>query len=147
MRSIILRLALGILAAFVAVSAIAGAVWVVPTMPLDWIKAGPFTDWTIPAIALGLVGAFGAVTAVVVAVRPWVGALMSVVAGATLVTFELVEVGVVGWTLTEYGTDTFQAWLQLVYLVIGTAQIAIGAALWWLTRESAPRIPILHPAT
>ena len=147
MRSIILRLALGILAAFVAVSAIAGAIWVVPTMPLDWIKAGPFTDWTIPAIALGLVGAFAAVTAVVVAVRPWVGALMSVVAGATLVTFELVEVGVVGWTLTEYGTDTFQAWLQLVYLVIGTAQIAIGAALWWLTRESAPRIPILHPAT
>ena len=39
------RIALLILHALVAVSAIAGAIWVVPTMPLEWIKAGPFEDW------------------------------------------------------------------------------------------------------
>ena len=46
------RIGLLILNGFVAISAIAGAIWVVPTMPMEWIKYGPFTDWTIPAIAL-----------------------------------------------------------------------------------------------
>lgn len=143
----LVRILLIVLAGLVAFTAIGGAFFVVPTMPLDWIKAGPFTDWTIPAIALGLVGAFAAVTTAVLVVRPWAGALMSIAVGAAMVIFELVEITVVGWTLSEYGTEMFQAWLQLVYLVVGSAQVVLGIALWWLTRESAPRIPILHPAT
>jgi hypothetical protein len=92
------RIALLVLHALVAVSAIGGAIWVVPTMPLDWIKAGPFTDWTVPALALGLVGVLAAVSFVAVLRRPWLGALASVVAGAAMIAFELVEIGVVGWT-------------------------------------------------
>lgn len=143
-----IRALLVILHAFVAVSAIGGAIWVVPTMPLEWIKAGPFTDWTIPAFALGFVGVLAAAALVAVLVRPWLGALASILVGAAMVVFELVEIGVVGWTLADPGlAGNFVAWLQLVYLVVGSAQLLLGIALWTRTRTSAPALPLLHPAT
>jgi hypothetical protein len=147
MRTTVIRTILVILAAFVAISAIAGAIWVVPTMPLDWLKAGPFTDWTVPAIALGFCGVIAAVTTVTLLVRPWAGALLSVVAGLAMIVFELVEIGVVGWTLTDPTLPSgFQKSLQLVYLVIGGVQVVLGGVLWASVRRSAPPIPILHPA-
>ena len=72
------RIALIALHGIVAVSAIGGAIWVVPTMPLDWIRAGPFDDWTVPALALALVGTLAAVALAAVVMRPWLGALLSV---------------------------------------------------------------------
>lgn len=140
------RIGLLILNGFVAISAIAGAIWVVPTMPMEWIKYGPFTDWTIPAIALGAVGVFAAATFVALLWRPWLGALLSILAGVAMVVFELVEVGVVGWTLSDPTLSGFQKSLQLVYLVVGSAQALLGWLLWRSTRESAPPLPILHPA-
>ncbi|MGZ6372926.1 MAG: hypothetical protein ACXWL8_05975 [Candidatus Limnocylindria bacterium] len=38
------RIGLIVLDAFVAFTAIYGAIWVVPTIPLEWLKHGPFTD-------------------------------------------------------------------------------------------------------
>lgn len=141
-----LRIGLVVVNGFVAVSAIAGAIWVVPTMPLEWIKFGPFTDWTIPAIALGFVGVIAAITAVLVLVRPWAGALASIVAGAAMVAFELVEIGVVGWTLTDPSLEGFQKSLQVVYLVVGALQAGLGTGLWMATRRTAPILPLIHPA-
>ena len=140
------RIGLLILNGFVAISAIAGAIWVVPTMPMEWIKYGPFTDWTIPAIALGGVGVFAAATFVALLWRPWLGALMSILAGVAMVVFELVEIGVVGWTLSDPTLSGFQKSLQLVYLIVGSGQALLGWFMWRSTRESAPPLPILHPA-
>jgi hypothetical protein len=140
------RIGLLILNGFVAISAIAGAIWVVPTMPMEWIKAGPFTDWTIPALALGAVGLFAAAVVVALLVRPWLGALGSMLAGVAMVVFELVEIGVVGWTLSDPSLAGFQKSLQLVYLVVGSAQALLGWRLWLATREAAPSLPTLHPA-
>lgn len=141
------RAALLILHAFVAIAAIAGAIWVVPTMPLDWIKAGPFDDWTIPAIALGFVGVLAALAFGAVLRRPWLGALASVAAGAAMIVFELVEVTVVGWTLSDPRLNgNFQAWLQLVFLVVGTAQLMLGIGLWLERRVEAPSLPLIHRA-
>ncbi|HSK92935.1 MAG TPA: hypothetical protein VLA76_02615 [Candidatus Angelobacter sp.] len=140
------RILLVVLNAFVAISAIAGAIWVVPTMPLDWIKAGPFTDWTIPAFALGSVGTVAAVAAVALVVRPWLGALVSAIAGVAMIAFELVEIGVVGWTLADPRLPIFQASLQLVYLIVGSLQVLLAALVWRATRTEAPPIPIIHPA-
>ena len=140
------RIGLLILNGFVAISAIAGAIWVVPTMPMEWIKYGPFTDWTIPAIALGAVGVFAAVTFVALLWRPWLGALLSILAGVAMVVFELVEIGVVGWTLSDPTLSGFQKSLQVVYLIIGSGQALLGWRLWLSTREAAPPLPILHPA-
>ena len=140
------RIGLLVLNGFVAISAIAGAIWVVPTMPMEWIKYGPFTDWTIPAIALGAVGVLAAVAFVAVLVRPWLGALLSILAGVAMVVFELVEIGVVGWTLSDPTLSGFQKSLQLVYLIVGSGQALLGWRLWLSTREAAPPLPILHPA-
>jgi hypothetical protein len=146
MTTTVVRIGLLVLSGFVAVSAVAGAIWVVPTMPLEWLKYGPFTDWTVPAIALGLVGMVAAVTFVALLVRPWAGALLSILAGLAMVVFELVEIGVVGWTLTDPTLEGFQKSLQLVYLIVGSAQAILGWVLWRSTRTTAPAIPIVHPA-
>lgn len=146
MRTTAIRSILVILAAFVAISAIGGAIWVVPTMPLEWLKFGPFTDWTAPAIALGFCGVIAAVTTVLLLVRPWAGALASMVAGLAMVVFELVEIGVVGWTLSDPTLEGFQKSLQLIYLIVGSVQAVLGYALWASVRRSAPPTPILHPA-
>jgi hypothetical protein len=140
------RIALLVLNALVAVSAIAGAIWVVPTMPLEWIKAGPFDDWTIPALALGFVGVLAAGALVGLLVKPWLGALASVVAGAAMIGFELVEIAVVGWTLSDPELNGyFQAWLQPIYLAVGTGQLLLGMRHWSAVRTQAPLLPIIHP--
>ena len=144
--SVVVRIGLLVVNGFVAISAIAGAIWVVPTMPLEWIKAGPFTDWTIPAIALGVVGLAAALTFIAVTVRPWLGAVASVMAGVAMIVFELVEIAVVGWTLGDPTIPAFQASLQLVYLIVGSVQAALGWLLWRESRHTAPVLPILHPA-
>jgi hypothetical protein len=146
-RTTAVRIGLVVVNAFVAFTAIYGAIWVVPTMPMEWLKFGPFTDWTIPAIALGFVGVIAAITAVLVLVRPWAGALASVVAGLAMIVFELVEIGVVGWTLSDPTLDGFQKSLQLVYLIVGSVQTALGIGLWLLTRRFAPNLPLIHPTT
>jgi hypothetical protein len=145
-RTQAVRIGLLVLHGLLAISAIAGAIWVVPTMPLDWIKSGPFTDWTIPAIALGFVGVVAAAAFVLVLVEPWAGALASIATGLAIVVFEIVEIGVVGWTLSDPTLSGFQKSLQVVYLVVGGAQLLLGVALWMATRRSAPPIPLIHPA-
>lgn len=141
------RIALLVLHGFVAVSAIGGAIWVVPTMPLVWIKAGPFDDWTVPALALGFVGLIAAASFGAVLVRPWLGALASVVAGTAMIAFELVEIAVVGWTLADPELNGyFQAWLQPIYLLVGAGQLLLGIGLWFARRGEAPRLPLIHPA-
>jgi hypothetical protein len=140
------RIALLVLHGFVALTAVGGAIWVVPTMPLEWIKAGPFDDWTIPALALGFVGVVAAGAFSAVLRRPWLGGLASVVAGGAMVVFELVEVGVVGWTLADPRlSGYFQAWLQPIYLVVGSAQLLLGLRLWTVHRPEAPALPLIHP--
>jgi hypothetical protein len=141
------RIALLVLNAFVAVAAIGGAIWVVPTMPLEWMRAGPFEDWTVPAIALGLVGVLSGMAALAVGIRPWLGGLLSIAAGAAMIIFELVEIAVVGWTLSDPRLNgSPQAWLQAVFLVVGAGQLLFGVALWLRRRSEAPPMPLLHPS-
>ena len=53
----------------------------------------------------------------------------------------------VGFTLIDPGPSYFQSWLQVVYLVVGAAQVWLGWRLWQLTRNEAPPIALIHPAT
>lgn len=55
-RHRLLRGALAALAAVVALAAIPGAIFVVPTLPRAWLHQGLialFADFTVPALALG----------------------------------------------------------------------------------------------
>lgn len=128
-----LRGALGALTAFMAVTAIAGAIFVVPSMPRSVLHAGPlalFADYTIPALALGILCGGSALAAfVTVLIWPRVGALASVLAGACMMLFEVVEIVVVGFTPAQT-PDQFPAWLQVIYLALGGALVILGARLW-----------------
>jgi hypothetical protein len=128
-----LRGAIAALAAFMALTAIGGAIFVVPMMPRSVLQQGIlalFPDFTIPALALGvLCGGAALVTLVAVFVRPQLGALAALVAGVFMIAFELVEIVVVGFTPVQT-PDQFPAWLQVVYLAVGAALVILGACLW-----------------
>lgn len=128
-----LRGTLAGLAAFVALTAIYGAIFVIPTMPRAVLQQGVlalFPNFTIPALGLGVLCGGGALVALItVLLRPRVGALASVVAGAFMIGFELIEILVVGFTPLQT-PDQFPAWLQVVYLVVGGAMVILGARLW-----------------
>jgi hypothetical protein len=127
-----LRGSLAGLTAFMALTAIYGAIFVVPTMPRAVLRQGLlalFPDFTIPALALGvLCGGSAVVAFVAVLARPRLGGLTSVVAGILMIAFELVEIVVVGFT-PVMAPDQFPAWLQVVYLIIGAALVILGMRL------------------
>jgi hypothetical protein len=128
-----LRATLASLEVFVAATAIVGAVFVVPTIPQEWLRKGlitPFSDTTVPALALGvLCGGSALVAALCAIVRPRLGALLAVVSGVMMVGFELVEILVVGFTPVMYPTQP-PAWLQPIYMLLGVAIALLGARLW-----------------
>jgi hypothetical protein len=126
------QLSLMFLTLIVSVTTFAGAVFVVPSLPLEWIRF--FPDYTIPALGLGAIGAVTAVAAVAVAVRPKIGGELSFVAGLMMMCFEVVEAIVVGNLLAPPPGTNSQGnaalWLQVVYLVIGFAMAVLGLRLW-----------------
>jgi hypothetical protein len=124
------RIALGLLEVFVVLTAVQGAIFVVPNLPRAWIAGTPFADYTVPALALGIVcGGASLIAGLGVMLRPLLGAALSVMAGVVLIGFELVEIGVVGFALATYGPGTPQAWLQVIYLAVGTAITLLGFRL------------------
>lgn len=129
MNERLIRGALITLCAFVAVTALPSAILVVPSLPREWLVSGPFTDYTIPAIALFGIGLVAAAAAFGVFSTPQLGALAAFVAGLGMMAFELVEVAVVGIALVEY-PDLPQSWLQPIYFAIGVAIVILAAALY-----------------
>ena len=128
-----LRAALAALAIIMALTAIQGAIFVVPTMPRSVLRQGPlalFPDLIIPALALGVFcGGSALIASVSVLARPQIGALASIVAGAFMIVFAGVEILVVGFIPLQT-PDQFPAWLQVIYLVVGGALVFLGTRLW-----------------
>jgi hypothetical protein len=125
----LIRGALIVLCAFVALTALPSAVFVVPSLPSEWLMSGPFSDYVVPALALFAVGVVAAAAAFGVFSTPKLGALAALVAGLAMMLFELVEVAVVGIALVEY-PDLPQSWLQPIYFAIGLAIVVLAAALY-----------------
>jgi hypothetical protein len=128
------RVTLVVLQAFVAFTTIFGALFVVPTLPLEWIQRGPMTDYTIPAIALGVIcGGSALVALLLLALDSEHAGVASMVAGAMMIAFELVEIVVVGLSVIVHGADNLVSWLQIFYIGIGIVTVALGYRLWHLT--------------
>ena len=138
------RATLVLLQAFVAITALVGAVLVVPTLPLEWLEAGPLADYTIPAFALGICGIAAVVAIALVIVAPRLGGVASMVAGLLMIAFEIVEIAIVGLAIVEHGASNPQSWLQIVYIVIGAAGIALGYRLWRLDEEPRRMVRAAH---
>jgi hypothetical protein len=136
---------------FLALTAIPGAIWVVPSQPVALLAGSPFTDYLIPALALGAIGAGALVAACTLVVRQRPGALMSAGAGAAIIVFELVETSVMGidvWlhavglgpaVATERFGDLegipaplgvpLPLWLQPLYILVGVSMIVLALTL------------------
>jgi hypothetical protein len=140
----IVRAGLVTLLLFVAITAIFGAILVVPTLPIEWIKWGPFTDYSVPAMALGLVGLLSLIAAGGVLMAPGPGVVLAIAAGLAMATFEIVEVLVVGIALVEF-PDLFQSWLQPIFFSIGVFIAALGVDLY-RRMNVRPRLVLRSPA-
>ncbi len=77
--------------------------------------------------------------------RPWLGGLLSVVAGVFIIGFELVEIAVVGFTPAQTPTAP-QAWLQVFYLVVGALMVGLGWRMSRIAREGQRRVPQRYAA-
>lgn len=140
MRHLVRRGLLAVLTSFLALTTIVGAVLVVPTLPLDWLDGSVFHDYTVPATTLAFVGALSVVAFGLTFVRPDLAGMAAVAAGLAMVTFEVVEIWVVGFSLAEYGVDEPVAWLQVAYILIGLVTAGVGLGLWRSTVGERGRV-------
>jgi len=124
------RIAILMLDGFLAVTALWGALLVVPQLPTSLLRSGPFIDFTIPAFVLGSVGILAAVGGLAIFWRPPVAAIASIVAGGAIVIFEVVEAAAVGSLLSVRSgfndRDCVAPWLQPFYALVG---VGISASL------------------
>ena len=130
------HIALALLEAFVALGAIAGGIVLLigafnfrQGIPLTWLAGTPFSDYTIPALALAILvgGGMLLAAATVFIQREW-AVLISVVAGLFMVGFEVVEAASVD---SKAGTALpLMGGLQIFYFVLGLVIFGLATYLW-----------------
>lgn len=130
----VMRIALVVIAAIVAVSAIDGGMALLrgafdQYLPVDWLAGTPFSDYTIPGLVLVIVVGGSALLAAATAFihREW-ALLVSIMAGLIMAGFEVVEIISLD---SKVGADLPMVLaLQLVYLVLGLAIVGLAGSLW-----------------
>lgn len=160
----LLRAILLSLDAFLAATAIYGALVVVPSQNVELLVGSPFADYLVPGLVLGLfVGGTALVAALALLGNRRIGAALSIIAGGGIIGFEIVETAVMGFDVWlhvlnlgpavdvgKYGRMTgipsfegvpLPLWLQPFYIVVGAAIVALGLRL--ITRSAtAPRLRV-----
>ena len=127
------RIALVVLEAFLGVTAVIGGVGLLlgwEKAPVSQLQGSPFGSYLIPGLALMvLVGGSAIVAAAAVWRGQKFGALASAVSAAMILGFEVVEYAVIG----------YQSGLQVFYVLVGFAILALAApALIGRLRMKAP---------
>jgi hypothetical protein len=120
------RLAICVLGAFIALTAIWGGIAIltgVDQFPLEWLRNTPFTNFTIPAFVLAIVvGGSSLIAAVTVFTGREVGVLMSMAAGLVMA----------GWIVVEVVTINAPkpTWIEGLYFGLGLVVFGLAAYLW-----------------
>jgi hypothetical protein len=147
MKQKLIRIALVVLEAFVALGAVAGGIALLTGVfaqgiPVAWLAGTPFSDYTIPGLVLAIVvgGGMFVAAATVFIQREW-AVLLSAVADMFMVGFEVVEAVSVD---SKAGNGLpLVAGLQLFYVVLGLAIFGLAAYLW-KTEYRSQHFPIRH---
>ncbi len=118
------RIALVVFEALVALSAIAGGLWLAAgrsTLPLAWLAGTPFSDYTIPGLVLAIVvGGSALIAAATVFIhREW-AVFVSVAAGLLMAGYEVVRVAMIGHL----------DWFYEVSFVFGLVIFGLATYLW-----------------
>ncbi len=121
------RLMLIMLAAFAAVSAVAGGYGVASTnglgMPMAWLKTTPFANYLVPGLILGfVVGGSALVATILLVIRHPLGYIVAFGAGAIML----------GWIIGEILLIQQFSWLHVVYALNGVLLMVLAA---WLELE------------
>jgi hypothetical protein len=144
----VIRIALLVLETFIWTSALAGGIAILQgavfgfVLPRAWLAGTPFSDYTIPGLALVIVvgGSALLAAATVFIEREW-AVLVSVLAGLLMAGFEVVEAVSID---SKFGDalPTFLG-LQLVYFVLGLAIFGLAGFVWmrdYRPQHSHPRL-------
>ena len=134
MKHKVIRIALVVIEAFIGLSAFQGGIVLLRgdfmhEVPVAWLAGTPFSDYTIPGLALvTVVGGSALLAAATVFIDGEWAVLVSVLAGLLMAGYEVVEAvsldSKVGNVLpTVLG-------LQLLYFVLGLAVFGLAGFLW-----------------
>jgi hypothetical protein len=118
---------------FEAVSAFVGALGLVVgfmAIPVSVLATTPFTDFTVPALLLGVVVGGSALVAAVVAalgIRHW-DALATAAAGCITL----------GWLTIEIAMIGLGSWAQAVWWLVGLLMVVLAFLLWQAESATQP---------
>lgn len=136
MSSNILRIALILLDGFLAITAIAGGIGLLTgtnAPPVTDLAGSPFADYTIPGLALlVLVGGTALVATYMTIRRHKYAALVSALAAATIIVFEIVEILAIGMP------PGIARNLQIFYFTLGLIILVLAIAQWAVQRKASP---------
>jgi lipid-A-disaccharide synthase-like uncharacterized protein len=137
MKHKLVRIAIGVPEAFIALSAIGGGIVLLAgtyqdgvlieaggrgQFPLEWLQNTPFSDYTIPALILAIgVGGSSLIAAVTVFTSREVGVLASVAAGLIMAGYIVVEV-----VMLKQGVS----WIEGMYFGLGLLISGLATYLW-----------------
>jgi hypothetical protein len=125
-----LRIILILLTIFLGLTGVLGGIGLVAKFnapPDSFLVGSPFSDWTIPGLALILIVGGSAWFAAILLLRSSKFALLFSAASATIIMFfEFVEVLVIG------SPAGFARTLQIFYFGLGTLMIVASMGAWFL---------------
>jgi hypothetical protein len=122
------RVALLVLAGFVALTAIGGGIALAAGLegerfPREWLEGSPFEDYRAPGLILaGAVGGSAGLAAVGLLVAGNIGAAVSIVAGVVLAGYVGAEI----WMLKQPSAPTAT---EVLYLAVATAMVVLGVVV------------------
>jgi hypothetical protein len=129
-----IRIALLVLEAFIGLTALGGGSGLLrgtfdQVLPVAWLAGTPFSNYTIPGLALVIVVGGGALiaAATVFIQREW-AVLVSVLAGLLMAGYEVVET--VSLDSKVGNALPMVLGLQLLYFVLGLAVFGLAGSLW-----------------
>jgi hypothetical protein len=133
----ILRIALIILDAFLALTAFAGGIGLLTgaaAPSTDLLKGSPFTSYVIPGLSLVvIVGGCALAAAILLLRRHPQAALVALASGVIIIGFEIVEVLVIG---SDPGLARS---LQIFYFTLGLLIAVIAAVMLLIERRATPQ--------
>jgi hypothetical protein len=137
MKHKLVRIAIGVPEAFIALSAIGGGIALlagtykdgvlieaggIAQFQLEWLRDTPFSDYTVPALILAIgVGGSSLIAAVLVFTSREEGVLLSIVAGLIMAGFIVVEV-----VILKQGVS----WIEGLYFGLGLLISGLATYLW-----------------
>ena len=124
------RIIIGIIAAFIALTAIGGGIAIltgIDPFPPEWLAGTPFPDYTIPALLLSVVvGGSALVATITIFMRGNKGVFAAMLAGAIMMGYIIVEV------LILKQVPPGPTGIEILYFVLGLLLLGLGGYLWYV---------------